>query len=157
MNHEDVITAEAARFADVLATADPHAQCPTCPEWNSTDLLWHLTGVHQFWAAVLARDVRTDEQAEALGAEEEQQPSAISAMLPVRAAATSALVGQLRRLEDAAARWTWWEPEQTVGFTRRMQVCEATMHRIDAELTARVDVGAIEDWVATLCVDHCVD
>ena len=157
MNHEDVITTEAARFAEVLATADPHAQCPTCPDWNSADLLWHLAGVHRFWAEVLARDVRTDEGAEALESEAPPQPSAISAMLPVREAATEALVGQLRQLEDTAHRWTWWEPEQTVAFTRRMQVCEATMHRIDAELTAQVEVGPIADEVATLCVDHCVD
>lgn len=31
------------------------------------------------------------------------------------------------------------------------------MHRIDAELTARVDVGPIDPAVATLCVQHCVD
>lgn len=157
MNHEDVISTEAARFADVLATANPHAQCPTCPEWNSADLLWHLTTVHQFWSAVLDRDARTDEQAEELESAEEKPPSAISAMLPIREAATEALVAQLRRLGDDEPRWTWWEAEQTVGFTRRMQVCEATMHRIDAELTARVDVGPIDDEVATLCVDHCVD
>lgn len=157
MNHEDVIATESDRLAEVLTTADPHAQCPTCPEWNSADLLWHLTAVQQFWADVLARDVRTDEAAEALETAATPQPSAISEMVPVRAAATAALVDQLRRLGDDEARWSWWEADQSVGFTRRMQVCEATMHRIDAELTARVSVSRIDAEVAALCVDHCVD
>ncbi len=157
MNHEDVIAAETERFASVLATANPRAQCPTCTEWNAADLLWHLTTVQQFWAQVLSQDVRTDEAAEALGSGAPPQPSAISEMLPVRAAVTRELVEELRRLGDDEPRWTWWEADQTVGFTRRMQVCEATMHRIDAELTAQVDVGPISAEVATLCLDHCVD
>jgi len=157
MNHEDVIAAESERFASVLATAHPRAQCPTCPEWNAADLLWHLTGVQHFWANVLSQDVRTDDAAEALGSGAPPQPSAISEMLPVREVATRELVDELRRLGDDEPRWTWWEADQTVGFTRRMQVCEATMHRIDAELTAQLDVHPIAEDVATLCVDHCVD
>src|SRR5690625_5600171 len=62
MNHEDVIAAESERFASVLATAHPRAQCPTCPEWNAADLLWHLTGVQHFWANVLSQDVRTEDR-----------------------------------------------------------------------------------------------
>lgn len=157
MDHEDVISAETDRFAQVLATANPRAQCPTCPDWNAADLLWHLTTVQRFWAEVLEWDVRTDEGAEALESAAPAQPSAISEMLPVREAATAALVQQLRLLGDHEPRWSWWEADQTVGFTRRMQVCEATMHRIDAELTAQVDVRPIAADVATLCVDHCVD
>src|SRR5690625_568142 len=103
MNHEDVIAAESERFASVLATAHPRAQCPTCPEWNAADLLWHLTGVQHFWANVLSQDVRTDDAAEALGSGAPPQPSAISEMLPVREVATRELVDELRRLEIGRA------------------------------------------------------
>jgi hypothetical protein len=78
-------------------------------------------------------------------------------ILVLREQATAALVDQLGLLADDEPRWSWWEPDQTVGFTRRMQICEATMHRVDAELTADVAVGPIEQDVATLSVDHCVD
>lgn len=47
--------------------------------------------------------------------------------------------------------------DQTVGFTRRMQTYEATMHRVDAELTAGLPVGPIAPDVAASAVDHAID
>jgi hypothetical protein len=38
-----------------------------------------------------------------------------------------------------------------------MQICEASMHRVDAELTAAVPVGAIGADTAAGAVDHAVD
>lgn len=152
-----VIRDEAQRFADVLASTAPDAHCPTCPDWNAADLLWHLTEVHSFWAAILGRNARTDEDMEAVENAKPPRPEAISDMLPVRAGATAALLEQLAALDDAEPRWSWWEPDQTVGFTRRMQTYEATMHRIDAELTAGVAVSPITAAVAAGAVDHCVD
>jgi uncharacterized protein (TIGR03083 family) len=152
-----VIRAEAQRFADVLADAPPDARCPTCPDWNATDLLWHLTEVHAFWAKVLGDDLRTDEQAETAEQDKPERPAGIPAMLSVRARATADLLEQLAALDDADPRWTWWAADQSVGFTRRMQTYEATMHRVDAELTAGVDVSPISPAVAAGAVDHCVD
>src|SRR5699024_9405384 len=123
----------------------------------AADLLWHLTGVQRFWAAVLEQDVRTDDAAESLESAAPPQPSAISEMLPVREVATQELVDQLRRLGDDEPRWTWWEADQTVGFTRRMQVCEAVMHRVDAELAAGLDPSPIDRDVAAHCLSPCVD
>jgi hypothetical protein len=66
-----VIRAEAQRFADVLAATAPDARCPTCPDWSASDLRWHLTEVHYFWAEVLSRDVRDVAD---VGAIEESKP-----------------------------------------------------------------------------------
>src|SRR6185312_3658374 len=85
------------------------------------------------------------------------RPTTMTDLLAQRERATTALLDQLGRLDDAQPRWTWWPPDQTVGFTRRMQTYEATMHRVDAELTAGVPVGAITDDVASGAVDHAVD
>ena len=122
-------------------------------------MLWHLTEVHGFWARVLADNVRTEAEMEAVERlkPERSAQKTTADILVLREQATAALVDQLARLADDEPRWSWWEPDQTVGFTRRMQICEATMHRVDAELTADVDVGPIEQDVATLAVDHCVD
>jgi uncharacterized damage-inducible protein DinB len=60
MDRIAIIRTEAQRLADVLAVAEPEARCPTCPDWSASDLLWHLTMVHFFWAGVLARDARTE-------------------------------------------------------------------------------------------------
>ena len=65
--------------------------------------------------------------------------------------------GSARQFDDAEPRWSWWPADQTVGFTRRMQVCEAVMHRVDAELAAGLDPSPIDRDVAAHCLSHCVD
>ena len=157
MDRIAVIRTEAQRFADVLSTADPDARCPTCPDWNSADLLWHLTEVHYFWAAILGRNARTDADVEAVQASKPPRPTAMADLLAHRERATTALLDQLGRLDDAEPRWSWWPADQTVGFTRRMQTYEATMHRVDAELCAGLPVGPIASDVAAGAVDHAVD
>ena len=157
MDRIAIIRAEAQRLADVLAETAPDARCPTCPEWNAADLLWHLTTVHFFWAGVLARDARTDADLPAIEQSKPDRPRAMSDLLALREQATAALLDQLGRFDDAESRWTWWPADQTVGFTRRMQTYEATLHRVDAELTAGLPIGSIAPDVAAGAVDHVVD
>ena len=157
MDHIEVIRAESRRFAEVLAHAQPDAPCPTCPEWTASDLLWHLVEVQDFWARILETGATTDEQMQAIDDDKPPRPDTIDEMLAPRERATQRLCQQLARLGDGEPRWTWWPADQTVGFTRRMQVCEATMHRVDAELAAGVRRSAISREVAAALVDQCVD
>ncbi|MGV0742728.1 maleylpyruvate isomerase family mycothiol-dependent enzyme [Mycolicibacterium sp. XJ870] len=157
MERVAIIRAESQRLADVLAGIPPDGRCPTCPEWSAADLLWHLTEVHFFWAGVLARNARTDDDLPAVEQAKPARPGAVSDMLALRERATTLLLEQLRRLDDSEPRWSWWPPDQTVGFTRRMQTYEATMHRVDAELAAAVPIGPIDAEVAAGAVDHAVD
>lgn len=157
MDHVTAIRTAADRFSEVLATADPGAQVPTCPDWTVADLAWHLTEVHLFWAAILGTDARSVEQVRAIENSKPEQPGTVAATLELRARATAELAAQLTALADDEPRWTWWDADQTVGFTRRMQVCEATMHRVDAELAAGVALSPIAADVASLCVEHCRD
>ncbi|GAB91651.1 hypothetical protein GORHZ_141_00260 [Gordonia rhizosphera NBRC 16068] len=69
------------------------------------------------------------------------RPESIGDMLALRARATDDLGGQLAQHDDADPCWSWWPSDQTVGFTRRMQTYEATMHRVDAEVTASLPVS----------------
>lgn len=157
MNRIEIIRTEAERLATVLAEADPEARVPTCPEWNAADLLWHLTEVHLFWAGILADGALTDEDSTAVEERKPARPATVAEMLPVRAQATASLLAELSRLDDGEPRWTWFPPDQTVGFTRRMQTYEATFHRIDAELAAGVPVSPVAADVAAGAVDHAVD
>jgi uncharacterized protein (TIGR03083 family) len=152
-----VITAEADRLAEVLAGCAPDAPVPTCPEWTAIDLAWHLTEVHGFWAAVLGQTALSAADIERIEADKPARPETLADVLAMRAEATAELVAQLTVLDDAERRWSWWDADQTVGFTRRMQTYEATMHRIDAELAAGVPPSPIEAEVAAGAVDHCVD
>jgi uncharacterized protein (TIGR03083 family) len=157
MDRIAIIRTEAQRLADVLAATDPDARCPTCPDWSATDLLWHLTEVHYFWAGVLERNARTESDIPAVEQAKPDRPNVVPDLLALREQATAALCEQLGRLDDAEPRWTWWPADQSVGFTRRMQTYEATMHRVDAELTAGLPIGPIAPDVAAGAVDHAVD
>jgi uncharacterized protein (TIGR03083 family) len=157
MDRIAIIRTEAQRFADVLATTAPDARCPTCPDWSASDLLWHLTEVHHFWAGVLSQDARTDGDIEAVEQAKPHRATLMDDLLTLREAATATLLDPLDRLDDTEPCWSWWPPDQTVGFTRRMQTYEATMHRVDAELTAGLPIGAIAPDVAAGAIDHAVD
>jgi uncharacterized protein (TIGR03083 family) len=152
-----IIRTEARRLADVLAVTDPEARCPTCPDWSVTDLLWHVTMVHFFWAGVVERNARTESDIAAVEKAAPDRPNAMADLLALREQATTALLDQLGRLDDAEPRWTWWPADQTVGFTRRMQTHEVTFHRVDAELAAGVPISTIAPDVAADAVDHAVD
>ena len=157
MDRAAIIRAESDRFAQTLSAAAPEAPCPTCPDWNAVDLLWHLTEVHWFWSQVLARDARTDADIGAIEEAKPPRPASVAELLGLRERSTAELLAQLDVLADGDPRWSWWESDQTVGFTRRMQTYEATMHRVDAELTAGVAVGPIAPEVAAGALEHAVD
>lgn len=157
MDRETVISTESERFAEVLAGTPGGAPVPTCPDWTASDLLWHLTEVQLFWAGILGRGALTDADVEAVEQAKPERPVELDESLALRRRATDSLLAGLRRHEDAEQRWSWFEPDQTVGFTRRMQTYEATMHRVDAELTAGRPVSAIAPDVAEGAVDHAVD
>ncbi|MCV7284219.1 maleylpyruvate isomerase family mycothiol-dependent enzyme [Mycolicibacterium wolinskyi] len=157
MDRIGIIRTEAQRLADVLSETDPDVRCPTCPDWNAADLLWHLTEVHYFWAGILARNVCSEADLASVEQSKPARPATVADLLVLREKATAALLRQLEELGDDAVRWSWWEPDQTVGFTRRMQTYEATMHRVDAELAAGLPISAITAEVAAGAVDHAVD
>src|SRR3954471_8842596 len=152
-----IIRTEAQRLADVLAATPTDARCPTCPDWSASDLLWHLTEVHFFWAGVLGREARTEADIAAVEQSKPERPAAVSDLLGLREQATIPLLDQLGSVDDAEPRWTWWLADQSVGFTRRMQIHEATFHRVDAEMAAGVSVSPISPGVAADAVDHAVD
>ncbi|MFW0787264.1 maleylpyruvate isomerase family mycothiol-dependent enzyme [Gordonia sp. CPCC 206044] len=157
MDRLAVIAAEAQRLAEVVAGVDPATRCPTCPDWTVADLLWHVIEVHTFWGAILAD--RVTDAAELANVEQSKpsRPDTVPEMLGLRARMTARLIEQLEKRDDAERCWSWWPDDQTVGFTRRMQTYEATMHRVDAELAAGVTVNPIAVAVAEGAIDHAVD
>lgn len=157
MNREAVIRTESDRFAAVLAQTPGDARVPTCPDWDAADLLWHLTEVHLFWAGILGREAHTAEDVEAVESSKPERPTDLAASLELRRHATESLLAELGRLDDAEPRWSWFDPDQTVGFTRRMQTYEATMHRVDAELTAGLPISPITAEVAAGAIGHGID
>ena len=157
MDHLQVIQDETARFVDVLREVNPEASVPTCPEWTASELLWHLTYVHAFWARILGSGALTDEDSEKVEETKPARPADPAEVIALLEAETAALVAELAAREDAQPAWSWFATDQTVGFTRRMQVHEATMHRVDAEVTAGIESAPIAAEVAADGIAHAID
>lgn len=157
IDHLAVIAGESDRFVTAIRQADPSAPVPTCPDWTADDLLWHVTEVHGFWSRILATGALTDADSEACEADKPPRPADRDATIDLLIAETGDLLAQLARLDASDAAWSWFGPDQTVGFTRRMQVHEAVMHRIDAELVAGRTPTPIDPEVAADGVLHAVD
>ena len=135
------IQEESDRFGIVLLRADPASRVPTCPEWNAVDLLKHLTGVQQFWAAVIG-DRLTGSAVEEFEKSRPELPDDPAQLSDIRREATSDLLSALNDRDPSEHAWSWFPADQTVGFTWRMQTHEAIMHRVDAELAAlKAEVG----------------
>ena len=115
----------------LAAAARVHLAAPVehCPGWSVADLLWHVTGVHWFWATI------ADERLES-PPDESRRPSRPSDDELVAAFEKGArrLVEVLRNADQHAACWTWAPTQQDVGFITRHQVQEAAVHHWDAVL-----------------------
>lgn len=150
------IEADSARFYDVLAAVPPGTRVPSCPAWDTDDLIAHLRGVQVFWQRVVAERLTEPEQVEALG--EPDRPEGREALLAAGREAAAALVATLRDTPPDTRVWTW-SSEQSAGFVRRRQMHEACIHRVDAELTAAPDGSArtpIDALLATDGVDEAL-
>lgn len=127
----DHIRDESARFRDVLASTDPTARVPGCPDWSAADLLWHLTTVQQFWARmVLDRPAGPDDYVEPT------RPAGHEELVSAFDEASAALVGSLEGVDPADEAWTWHPTDHSVAFILRRQAHEALIHRLDAEQAA---------------------
>ena len=141
---------ESARFAEVLQDAPADAQVPTCPDWTTDDLLWHLAEVKWFWGTIV-RDAVTDPST----LDHPERPADRAGLIEFFEAASTTLQKTLAETGPQEARWTWSE-EQTAGFTRRRQAHEALIHRLDAELTADVERTPMDPALAADGVDEAL-
>jgi uncharacterized protein (TIGR03083 family) len=141
---------ESARFAAVLRVADPHAPVPSCPDWDATALLRHLTGVQWFWATIV-EERRQDPE----GLEEPERPERYDDLVAAFEEESARLARVLTEADPAEPVYMWAE-DKTVGYIRRRQAHEALIHRLDAELTADA-VTPLEPVLASDGVHEALD
>jgi uncharacterized protein (TIGR03083 family) len=143
------ILADAAR--DNLSARVEH-----CPGWSVADLLWHVTGVHWFWATIAER--LPQEFPEDLTRDENRpsRPDDDAELLAGFEAGARRLVEVLRAADQSARCWTWAPQQQDVAFITRHQVQEAAVHAWDAvhaaggqlEIDRHVAVDAVEEFLS---------
>lgn len=145
---------ESRRFHAAFSGCPSDAGVPSCPGWKADDLLWHLAAVQWNWARLVLTGATTREQQRAVGQETPARPAERPALLAFAEEATLELLDALEKRPDDTPAWTWFPPDQSVGFIRRRQVHEALIHRVDAELTAGVPVSTLQPELAEDGIDE---
>jgi uncharacterized protein (TIGR03083 family) len=142
----DCLDADFQRLRDLARRTDPAAAVPTCPGWTLSDLVRHVGTVYLHKVECMRLDAEP----------EPWPPAGVDVEPPVALLDRSyaALLGEfsLRRTEDHA--FSWYDPDQSVGFWVRRMAQETLIHRVDAELAAAETVATIPDDLAEDGIDE---
>ena len=136
MDHESYVAAvreQSERFLEAVALAAPEVEVPSCPGWSVADLVWHLAEVQHFWARVVAGEPGDDVAAP-------ERPEDPLALRRLGATSGTELLAALAAASPATPCWSWHADGGTVGWVARRQAHEALVHRVDAELSAGLEV-----------------
>jgi uncharacterized protein (TIGR03083 family) len=100
-------------------------QVPSCPGWTVGDAVTHVAQVYLHKAETMRRQ-----------ADPQPWPPDLSGREPIRLLleARGQLLDELRTRGPEAPSYTWYPPDQTVGFWYRRMAQETAIHRIDVEL-----------------------
>ncbi len=120
----DAIREECSRLV-LLAEEAPTAAVPTCPGWDVTALVGHVTGVCDRMAANIAAGDPTERAVAA------ERSTTGPAELEAAAAELSSLLEQAGPERPA---WNWSGEDLTAAWVARRAAHETAVHRADAEL-----------------------
>lgn len=108
----------------------PDTRVPSCPDWTALDLLRHVGAVYEHKLRCLELD------REPKDGEFEPAPAELEPLAAWFTGRRDALLAQLAERGPAQPTYTWFPPDQSVGFWFRRMALETAVHRIDAELAA---------------------
>ena len=138
----ELIASDARRLAAVAAghLDDP---VPTCPGWTVADVVTHTGEVyhHKVACTLLGRRPTEDEYAHA--------PAEGEDLLEWFDASLATLLETLGSRTPESPAFTWYDPDQSVGFWIRRMAQETVIHRVDAEAA----VGAVTAADEALAID----
>ena len=136
---------EAARLKRAVADAGPSAPVPACPQWSAVDLLDHVTAVydHKIQCIRLLRKPGEADLLSRKGSPTERFEAALAELLT-----------EFDDRGPDSLAYTWYGPDQSVGFWIRRLACETVVHRADAELAAGQGIGEIDDDFALDGIDE---
>jgi uncharacterized protein (TIGR03083 family) len=121
-----LIEQDGRRLADAAAAGPLDAPIPTCPGWDVRTCVDHTAGVYRNRIAGILLQRRPGP-----GEVEERPPD--GDLVPWFSASLDALLDVLREHGPDAPAYTWWPPDQTVGFWYRRMAQETAVHRLDVE------------------------
>jgi uncharacterized protein (TIGR03083 family) len=140
------LAADEARLREV-AQHDLDAPVPSCPEWSVRDLVEHVALVYLHKVECMRSGAPT----------EWPPPVDSSEPLALLDRGYAALLGEFHKRSPESASYTWFEPDQTVGFWIRRMAQETVIHRVDAELAAGQPLAPIPDDLAVDGIDEVLE
>lgn len=137
----DCLDADFRRLREVAGGTDLGAAVPSCPGWIMTDLLRHVGAVYLHKVECMRLGHGPDPW----------PPAGLNDEPPLELAdrAYAALTGEFAARRPDEYAYTWYGPDQSVGFWIRRMAQETVIHRIDAELAAGGQAAAIPIDLAT--------
>jgi uncharacterized protein (TIGR03083 family) len=144
-----LIEQDAARLAAAGRRTGLDTAIPCCPGWTVGDCVAHTAEVYQHKVACVRLGRSPSDGYE-------QAPPAGVDLLDWFDSSAALLLAELRARGPAAPAYTWWPPDQTVGFWYRRMAQETAVHRLDVEDAARTP-GPIDAELALDGIDEVLD
>jgi uncharacterized protein (TIGR03083 family) len=142
----ECLDADFTRLREVVSGAEMAAVVPSCPDWTVADLTRHVAAVYLHKAECMR-----------LGSHPEPWPPAFVAEaepLALLDRTYADLMAEFAARTPESPTFTWYGPDQTVGFWIRRMAQETVIHRVDAELGAGVPMAPIPVDLATDGLDE---
>jgi uncharacterized protein (TIGR03083 family) len=142
----ECLDADFRRLRAVAGAADLDAPVPSCPGWKLTDLVRHVGEVYLYKVEQMRLGHHADEW----------PPEGMNEEPPFELLdrAYVALTAEFDARGPQDPVFTWYPPDQTVGFWIRDMANETVLHRVDAELAAGEPIAAIPDDLANDGIDE---
>lgn len=124
---------------------------PTCEGWTVDDVVFHVGGVYAHKVAAIRLGRRPLEGEWDVPSEEATAGDDLvwcHVML-------HAIASELAHRAPEQVAWTWFEPDQTVGFWQRRMALETAIHRADVE-SATGPITPIDSDLAVDGIDEVV-
>jgi len=144
------LKSDAARLAE-MADHDLDAEVPPCPGWTVRDVVEHTGAVYSHKVACM----RLPEGPEHVD-DWNHGPGEGEDLLGWFQERYNELVTELTSRGPDASSYTWYDPDQTVGFWFRRMAQETAVHRVDVE-SAFDAVTAVEHDLAVDGIDEVLD
>lgn len=124
----DLLRVEGERLL-VVAQDAMDRPVPTCDGWTVDDVVFHVGGVYAHKVAAVRLGRQPVEGEWVVPADDSTAADDVAwchGML-------HAVVSELAHRPPDQRAWTWWAPDQTVGFWQRRMANETAVHRVDVE------------------------
>ena len=144
VDHSERIAAverEGAALVGAVASGDPGAVVPTCPDYSLDDLAAHVGEFCAFYADVLCEGGGRPKRP----FDPDPGPRSRAAWL---APLVDHLVAELRASPPELPVWTWHPTDHSAAFVARRCANELAVHRVDAQLGAGLTPDPVEPALA---------